>query len=163
MKKVCITIALLLLLSGCSAAPTFETIGNAFGEGQVLPAGKLSFAAPEDASAQVIRSEEGTLYFCEGYEIMVQTMVSGDVSRTVRSVTGYDAGDLTVMETKLGDLYRYECTWLAAGENGDQIGRAVILDDGRYHYTLSVMAAAGDAGSLQESWQELFSSVEIRY
>ena len=162
MKKVWIVILLALVLSGCSAADTFETIGDAYDAVQVATPLKLTFTAPADAAAPVMHGENGTLYFCDGYEIMVQTLSGGDLNRSLRSLTGYDADALTVMKTEMGNMVRYECAWISAGEAGDHIGRTVIIDDGQFHYSLSVMAPAEEAGSLQESWQELFSSVEIQ-
>ncbi len=162
MKIVWVILAVSVLLCGCAAAPTFETVADDYMGGQVLSAGKLTFAAPQDASAQVIYGPDGALYFCEGYEIMVQTFAAGDINRTLQSLTGYDSQTLTVMETETEDFSRYECVWLCAGENGDHIGRCVILDDGAHHYCLSTMALAEEAGSLQESWQELFASASIQ-
>lgn len=162
MKKVWILILLALVLSGCSAEETFETIGDAYDAVQVMSPGKLTFAAPADAASTVMHGEDGALYFCDGYEIMIQTLPAGDLSRTLRSLTGYDADALTVMETETGDMTRYECAWISAGEAGDHIGRTVIIDDGQFHYSLSVLALAEEAGSLQESWQEIFSSVKVQ-
>ena len=56
---------------------------------------------------------------------------------------------------------RYDCAWTAAGETGSRIGRATILDDGNYHYTMTVMADSADAGTLQETWQELFATFQV--
>lgn len=161
-KKIWILILLALMLSGCSAQETFETVGDDPNAVQVMAPGKLTFAIPADASSQVMYSEAGMLYFCDGYEIMVLTMQSGDLNRTLRSLTGYDSDGLTVIETKVDDMTRYECIWLSAGEMGDQIGRTVIIDDGRFHYSLSVIAPANEAGSLQQSWQEIFSSIVVQ-
>ncbi len=122
----------------------------------------ITFDLPEDAAAQVISGENGTLYFCDGYEIMVQTLSSGDLNRTLQTLTGYSADALTVIETATSNVKRYESAWTAAAEEGDQVGRTVILDDGNYHYCLSVMASAREAGSLQECWQALFSSLALQ-
>ena len=155
-------IAFVFLLTGCSAAQTFEKVEDTYNSGIVAQAEKPVFALPEDACAQVMKTEQGTLYFCEGYEIMVQTMTSGDMDATLKALTGYKRESLTLLETGVDSWERYECVWTSAGEAGDQVGRAVIIDDGNYHYCLSVMAHAQDAGSLQESWQELFSSFSLQ-
>ena len=162
MKKVWAIILAALMLTGCAATETFETVGDDYDAGQVLSPAKLTFSAPEDAAAPVIQGNNGVLYFCDGYEIMTQTLPGGDLDRSLRLLTGYDADSLTVMTTETGNLKRHESTWISAGEAGDHVGRTVIIDDGVYHYSLSVMAPAEEAGSLQESWQELFSSVKIQ-
>lgn len=162
MKKVWIIILAALMLTGCAASETFETMGDDHDALQVISPSKLSFTMPADAAAPVIQGNDGALYFCDGYEIMVQTLAGGDLDRTLRQLTGYDSKSLTVMTTQLADITRHDCVWISAGEAGDHVGRTVIIDDGMHHYSLSVMAPAEEAGSLQESWHELFSSVGIQ-
>lgn len=162
MKKIWIVIILALMMSGCSVTETFERVEDVYAEKQTAEVKKISFLVPEDASAQTMESEHGKLYFCDGYEIMVQTLASGDLNRTLQTITGYTRDNLTVVETASADVDCYECVWIAAGESGDQVGRVAILDDGSYHYCLSVMAIAQEAGSLQSSWNELFTSLELQ-
>lgn len=158
MKKLCLILAVALMLTGCSAVGTFETLGNVYGEQEKPAMQQVSYELPEEAAAQTIRSDYGSLYFCDGYEIAVQTMDAGDLDRTLRQLTGFGRDKLTVIETGLTPAARYECVWTAAGEGGDQVGRVVVLDDGNYHYCMSVMAEAGAAPALQEQWQALLSS-----
>ena len=162
MKKIWLIILAALLLTGCAASETFETVRDEYDALQVYSPSKLSFAVPADAAAPVIQGNDGVLYFCDGYEIMVQTLSGGDLDRSLRLLTGYGSDSLTVMSTQIGDTVRHESAWISAGEAGDHVGRTVIIDDGVYHYSLSVMAPAEEAGSLQESWQELVSSVKIQ-
>lgn len=161
MKKVWIVMVLMTLLTGCGAAQTFETVDDVYSPQEAPEPKQVSLTLPEDAAAQTMESDQGTLYFCDGYEIMVETLSGGDINSTLKNLTGFSRDALTVMETSVSDVTRYECVWTAAGEAGDQVGRAVILDDGSYHYCLSVMAHSNDAGSLQESWQELLMSFDV--
>ena len=162
MKKLWAIVGLALLLTGCGVSETFETLADDYAAVQSSAPQKLVFAVPDDAAEQVMQSESGTLYFCDGYEITVQTLHAGDLDRTLRAITGYGEESLTVMRTENGNMKRYACTWTAAGEAGDMVGRTLIVDDGNYHYCLSVTANAQEAGSLQESWNALFRSVEIQ-
>ena len=68
---------------------------------------------------------------------------------------------LTVLETSQQGCDRYDFTWCAAGENGDWVGRGVILDDGCSHYCLSVLADVDAAGAVQEDWNALFQSFGV--
>ena len=158
MKKLCLILAVALMLTGCSAVGTFETLGKVYGEQEKPAMQEVSYELTDDAAAQTIQSDYGSLYFCDGYEIAVQTMESGDLDRTLRQLTGFGRDHLTVIETGLTPAARYECVWSAAGEGGDQVGRLVILDDGNYHYCMSVMAEATTAASLREQWQVLLDS-----
>ena len=68
---------------------------------------------------------------------------------------------ITMMEREQGDYLRYECVWSAAAEEGEQVARSVILDDGYYHYAVTVMADFASAGELAQTWQELLGSVSL--
>lgn len=162
MKRLWILVALMIMLCGCAPVEDFETMKDVYAPQKLTNPAQISLALPGDAASPVMESENGKLYFCDGYEIMVQTMSAGDLNRTLQSLTGYTKDSLTVIETVNDQIRRYECVWTAAGEAGDQVGRAVIMDDGSYHYCVSVMAHALESGSLQETWQELFTSVKIQ-
>lgn len=161
MKKIWIVIALVFTMCGC-AAQTFETVDDVYAPQQEISPQKTAFLIPEDAAAQVMENQNCRLYFCDGYEIMLETMAAGDLNETIQTLTGYSADALTVMETSASEVKRYECVWTAAGEAGDQVGRAVILDDGSYHYCMSVMASAQEAGSLQKTWEDLLRTFSLQ-
>ena len=162
MKRLWIIAVLMMVLCGCAPVEDFETMKDVYTPQNLSDPAPIALVLPADAASPVMESENGKLYFCDGYEIMVQTMASGDLNKTLQSLTGYTKDSLTVIETVNDQVRRYECVWTAAGEAGDQVGRAVIMDDGNYHYCVSVMAHALESGSLQETWQELFSSVNIQ-
>ena len=82
------------------------------------------------------------------------------MSGTVRSLSGYEPEDLTVMETQWDDVSRCEFVWASAGEKGDRLGRAVVLDDGNYHYCMSILRdAEGETGQIL--WDRVFSSFDL--
>jgi len=161
MKKLCVFLLLCLLLTGCSARETFETIDDVHGEQPLAAPREVVLTLPENAAAQAIQSDYGQLYFCDGYEITLQTVPAGNLDATLRKLTGFGSDGLTVVETGLTENARYECVWTAAGEGGDMVGRAVVLDDGQYHYCLTAMAGADKAGRLRETWQSLFDSFTL--
>ena len=67
-----------------------------------------------------------------------------------------------MIETAQAGAKRYVAVWTSAGEAGNQVGRCAILDDGSYHYVLSVMADEQDAGRLSEGvWKEIFASFRL--
>ena len=65
------------------------------------------------------------------------------------------------VETFEKGFHRWDWVWTAAGEGGDAVGRAAVLDDGVYHYCVSVMAEAGEAGALETQWSALMGSIEV--
>ena len=162
MKKLGMMIlAAVLLLAGCSAAPVYETLDGVDVNGQLPAAKTIRFDLPEDATVQTVQGGPGRIYFCDGYEIMVETVSAGDLDKTLRSLTGFSRDALTLMQTKVDGVDRYSCVWTSVGEGGEQIGRATILDDGGYHYCLSVTAPAQDALELQPVFSALFASFTL--
>ena len=116
---------------------------------------------PEEAAAPTVESENGSLYICQGYEIGIQTLEAGDLDATIRSVSGYGAEDLTLIRTVVGDMDRYDFVWACAGETGDRVGRGAVLDDGNYHYVLTVISDVEDAVQFEEVWQKMFQSFSV--
>ena len=147
-----------VLLGGCRAEETLETVNDEW----LLPAmaqpQEISVRLPENAVLPVLEQDDRRLYMDQGYEIMLETLSSGDLDATIRTLSGYGKEQLTVLQTSQGDAKRYEFVWSAAGENGERLGRAVILDDGNYHYCMSVLR---DAGDTQIVWRDLFSSFSL--
>ena len=62
------------------------------------------------------------------------------------------------MEQSCGDHKRYDLVWTAAGEEGDILCRAAVIDDGHYHYCLTAMVEAAQANAVQSTWNDLFAS-----
>ena len=160
MKVLCVLL-MVVLLCGCAAQPTLEQVNDPWVE-VAANAGELEIRLPQEAAAPALYSPEtGELYFCDGYVLMVQTFCGGDLDATMRQITGYAKDRLSYMETRNGNVDQYSCVWSSAGESGDQVGRCLILDDGSYHYTVTVMAEAETAGELAQTWQDLFGSVRL--
>lgn len=161
MKKLWLILWVTLCLTGCGQVRVFETVNDSYIQPQTA-AKTVSVTLPKDAAAPVSVNGSGErLYICDGYSIMLQTLSGGDLDRTLRCVTGYSREGLTVMSQQQDGLDRYDCVWSCAGEGGDQVCRAAVLDDGSYHYVLSVMADSGDSGALEKTWQTLFQSFQV--
>lgn len=162
MKKCCVVALLALLLAGCGSKETFETVNDELVKPVMGAAAVLSVDLPPSAAAQAIQNEDGSkLYFCDGYVVMVQTLDGGDMERTAKAICGYGTDCLEILETVIGSNRRRDWVWTSVGEGSDCIGRVAVLDDGNFHYCVSVMADAGLAGALDREWNTLFSSVRI--
>lgn len=161
MKKCVLFLIVSLLLTGCGAEETFETIADEYVQSAAAPLRQVILELPEEAVLPAAESDTGTLYLCDGYEICVQTLSSGDLSGTIREVTGFDQSEVTVMQTNPGDFKRYDLVWSTLGESGERLGRAAILDDGNYHYVLSALADAGKVQQYEEVWREMFNGYSL--
>jgi hypothetical protein len=160
LKILCI-LFVMLMLTGCTPQPVLEKVEDPWVEVAAREK-ELVVKLPADAAAPALQSDDGgRLYLCDGYTLTLQTFSGGDLDATMRQVTGFSGKQLTCIETERGELKEYSCVWSSAGEGGDYVGRAVILDDGSYHYAVSVMADFATAGELTQPWQELLNSVSL--
>lgn len=161
MKKLCTMMALLLLLCGCGTEQTFETVADEM----VLQVGsqprEILLTLPEETLLPAMETDNGTLYLCNGYDVAVQTLDSGDLDGTVRQISGFGCDELTIMQTQAGEYTCHEFVWTAATDLGEQVGRAMILDDGSYHYVLTAVAPASKAQEYQEIWNGIFESFGV--
>ena len=162
MKKYAVILAVVFLLAACGSQETFETVADAYQIPAAAAApGTISINIPENAASPVFSGEEGILYQCDGYDISVLTLESGDLDRTLRSVTGYGRENIAVISTQDGNLTRYDCAWTAVGEGGELVSRTMILDDGNYHYAVTATADAGSTRELVPAWKDIFDSVHL--
>ena len=162
MQKMILLLMLCGLLCGCGAQPVFETLGEIPVEGTLAQPQEILVELPGDLLQPVLQSEDlGKLYICDDFTMTLQTLEGGDLEGTLRACTGFGREDLTVISTQLGEVNRYDTAWTATGEGEPQIGRLAILDDGSYHYVLSVMAPSQKSGDLREKWQYLFNTFRL--
>lgn len=161
MKTWCVIMLLMTLLTGCGAEETFETISDEILLPVMAQPALISVQLPGETALPVIENDNGRIYVCNDYEIVLQTLAAGDLEKTIHTVSGRSRNDLTIMETAADGVIRYEFVWAAAGETGEQIGRAVVLDDQNYHYCLSVMYNTGSSEKSHINWDQVFSSFEL--
>jgi len=159
MKKLWSILPLVLLLSGCGSEETMETIADEWAQPVMASPGIVSVQLPEDARTPVMENDTQQVYMGENYEIILETCSSGDLNATIKQISGQEKAGLTIMQTSLDGVERYEFVWAAAGETGDRLGRAVILDDGQYHYCLSALRDA--EGESQIVWNDVFRSFRL--
>lgn len=160
MKKWWFVVLVALLLCGCGKAKDLETVSDVCDAPALSEPQEVYFTLPEGAAKEAMTSENsGSVYFCGDYFVTAHTVPAGDLQNTILETSGFLPEQLPVMKTLRGGCQCYDFVWTAAGEQGDQVGRCAILDDGNYHYVLTAMADAEDAGRLSRgAWEEMFSS-----
>lgn len=162
MKKLSILLISLLCLCGCSAEETFETINDVWVTPAMADALQVRMQLPDGADASVLSNgNDEQVYFFDDFSVVVQTLTGGDLARTIKAVTGFEREKITCIAASRDGVDSYSCAWSAAGEGADQICRAVILDDGVYHYAVTVMADYTLAASLEDIWDPLLASVSL--
>lgn len=136
-----------------------ETVCDVYPQAAEVQARQILLSLPEEAAQPAMEREDGEkLYLCNGYELRVQTLPSGNLTGTLRTVTGFTEDEMTVIQTMDGENTRYDCVWCTVGETGDQVGRTAVIDDGSYYYCVSVLADSAEAGKLRQTWQTLLDS-----
>lgn len=161
MKYFLSVLMMALLLSGCKAEETLETIADEWAVPVMAQPKEISVSLPGEAAIPAVEGSSGRIYVCEDYEIVIQTYPSGDLNATIQELSGYSRDDLTIVETMQNGIDRYDFVWASAGEGGDQLGRAVILDDGEYHYTMAVTRSSDTTETSQITWSQVFQSFTL--
>ncbi len=157
MKKLVWLLVLMMAFSGCGdeTDPVFETIADPIVPVAAEPA-PIYVWMPEDAAAQT-SAAAGECYTWGECELRVQTLDGGDIRRTMETLTGLSADQLTVMEYERDGLQIYQTVWSMTGEEGVTLGRAMVADDGKYHYCISLLSpettdVAGDYAQICASF-----------
>lgn len=151
-----------MLLGGCGAQQTFETLADAEVLEVIAPMASLEVEIPEGATVLAMNAQlQGRVYLCPEYVMAVQTFSAGNLDETIRQVSGFHKEDVTLLQTRMENLNRYDWVWTAVEEDGDVICRAAIVDDGAYHYAVSVSAPAENVGQLEQQWEQVFSSIKL--
>lgn len=161
MRVFALILMVLLLISGCAAAETFEYVTDEPVQPAVANPREVYFQLAQDPVMPAMETDGGQLYLCGDYDVMVQTLPGGDLDGTVKQVSGFSMEDLTLIQTASGETDKYEFVWTGSSEEGELIGRATILDDGHYHYVLSSTVSANLIEEYQEIWNGIFESFKL--
>ena len=160
MKKRLFVLLAVFFLAGCAQEEAAETVADVWEEPVLAQPKQIHLELPGETVACAMESDSGRIYLGDGYEVMVQTLPGGDLDATIRSLTGFDREDITVLQTSSQEPERWEFAWAAAGERGERVGRGVVLDDGSYHYCLSVLQDAED-DDCQIIWSQVFATFSL--
>ena len=152
---------LTVLLCGCSSTDSLEMINDHFETVPVAAPAMIHLDFPEEDNVTVAQGDGWCTYTADAYEIVVQTCASGDLNRTLQQITGYNKERLTVMEIPATNTNKYVCAWSTVSEEGEMVGRCTIIDDGVYHYCLSVLIDADVAGDIREDIDTIFATYSL--
>ena len=161
MRKMIVILISVLMLAGCGSTQTLETIADEPVLAVSAEQRKVKVELPDDAAVMTMSCDNKTIYLCGGYEICFEVLDAVDLDRTIKQVTGFHEEYLTVLKTGYEGFSKHEMVWSSAGETGDYLGRAVVLDDGDHHYVLSALAPADMVQNLEGQWEEMFASFQF--
>ena len=161
MKVILILMMTLLMLTGCNSAQVYETVTDEPIAAVSAQPREIRIDLAQEPILPAMESDGAQLYLCGDFDVMVQTLDSGDLNDTVFRISGFLPEELTLLQTASGDVDKYEFVWTSLTDEGHQIGRVTILDDGSYHYTLSATVDAELIEEYQEIWNGIFESFEL--
>ena len=161
MRKMIVVLISVLILAGCGSTQTLETIADEPVLAVSAEQREVKVELPDDAAVMTMSCDNKTIYLCEDYEICFEVLDAVDLDRTIKQVTGFHEEYLTVLKTGYEGFSKHEMVWSSAGETGDYLGRAVVLDDGDHHYVLSALAPADMVQNLEGQWEEMFASFQF--
>lgn len=162
MRKLVWVFLLMMVLTACGeeTEPVFETIGEVEYDAVSAEPAPVSVWVPEDAVAEAMADETaGECYVWENCELRVETVAGGDIRRTMENLTGISAENLTVMEYERGGIQIYQTVWSTTGEEGIFLGRAMVADDGNYHYCVSLLSP--ETEDVDETYAQICASFSI--
>lgn len=154
MKRIWIILLLCAMLSGCAAAPVYETLGGDIHQAAVTVK-EAVVSVPKGAKEMTMAN--GTYWICDSFDLQLQILAAGDLAATVAALSGLDADNITVMTSVAGEMTRYEWVWTAMSEAGQMLCRGLVLDDGAYHYCLTAIGPAEQGESMTSQWNDIFS------
>jgi len=155
-----VTLMLVAVLCGCNGE-LYEVVGDVSTIEPDITPQKVRFEVPKDENITVMNTDKGVLYLGENYDISLQICPSGNLDQTMRAVTGYSRKQLAITELSEKNVDRYVCAWSAVSDEGELVGRCTILDDGRFHYCLTVLVKADMAGELRNTVDAVFADYSL--
>lgn len=161
MGKLVVMILLGCFLCGCAGQEVMETVADELVVPALAQLREISVSLPDNAVAPAAGNGGAQIYYSDDYEIVLETVSSGDLNGTIRAMSGYGPEKLTIVQTRRNGADCHEFVWACAGETGERLGRGIILDDGHYHYCMSVLRDVPGEEKSQIVWDQVFSSFTL--
>lgn len=161
MKKVLCFLLFAALLTGCGVRSAMETVADELDVPVMASPRQVVVDLPQEAGIAAMESENGRLFLCDDYTLSIETMASGDLDATLKALTGRGEEALRVVTTQQGSCQRYDFVWAGTDDDGEFTGRGSILDDGVYHYCLSLVRPLERLNSSQVVWRQVFHSFSV--
>lgn len=160
--KITVVLVLMMLLSGCAGAAweTVEDINTAIPAASWQEAAySIEIGIPSDLALQE-QTADWSLYATENGELEVETrrFLASDMKQAVKTLSGFSADRMTILQTTRFDLPEYQFAWLAQTEQGSRLYRADFVIDGMECYAV-VCSRPEEAGmAFDEPIRHVFST-----
>lgn len=164
LKKLLLPILVLGLLAGCGQKEeaVWETVGDASDIAAAAEEPRYEVHIPMPEDAQEVFSQSGESYYeGDGMEFSVEVLTATGLDELLENVTGRSKKELDLVTSSLKGLARYDLTWVACGEEGDETRRCAILDDGMHYYVVTVSLPTEKFSKVREHLESCFAGLTI--
>ncbi len=164
MKILWTTVLLAAMLCGCTAVPAWETVEDA--EKPLVTwaetAGQVNIGVPSGLCLTET-TDLHRLYETDDGQWQVETHVflTTGWEAAVLAVSGFEAQELTVLETQYGDRMRYRFGWCSQTDLGTRVYRADLIIDGDTCYSLVSSVADTASKDYAVKIRQVFSSFAL--
>ena len=162
MKILLIFVLLLYSMAGCGTQVVYETIGNSCEEPQpVAQPCELQLRLPEGTVMETMDADGSGYYTLGQWEIWTRVLPGGDLHQTLQTIAPVDPDGLTLIKREINGYECVETTWSAAGEEGESVVRAGVIQDGGYHYCICLCVPQSDAREAEELFGQIFRTAVL--
>ena len=150
---------MLLLLCGCSAkeAAVVEYVTDTW----AAPAYTLVFSAPQEFSQQTFA--EGEVYQSQDGAVLLvsEVMPGADLEQAVQAVSGFSWDELEHVCIEREEWTECYLSWACVTEQGVQLSRCTLMDDGKCCYALTMTQPADQVSDNRQLEEDIFSTVSL--
>ena len=147
-----------LLLTGCSAQPVWETVED------VIPTDNqdaFGYEISVDLPLTYLGgSGENCLYKSGSVEIQTVSFHAFSLDAAVRELSGFSTKNLNIVKTIHESLPEYQFAWYSETEEGGRLYRADLVMDGTACYAVVCSAPESESG-IHEQARQVFSAFSL--
>ncbi len=154
MKKLLLFSLCALLLAGCAAEPTWETVDDTLESvAQTSAIGEepfqIIFSVPMDAVLETFSQTDTRTVYTQAdgdYEIEALVLPTSDIDEVIAELTGFSPDVVETIQTKRFEMPEYRFVWYSESDEGGYLRRADVLTDTEYSYAL-IFSAREETGT----------------
>ncbi len=155
-----IIVLCVVLLTGCSAKPVWETVDDVLpADGQVFHQYEILLDIPQSLT-YLGGSGKDCLYQSGAVEVQTTSFYAADLDAAVRQLSGFSADHLNIVKTLRENLPEYQFAWYSETEEGGRVYRADLVMDDAVCYAV-VCSASETAEGFHEQARQVFSAFTL--
>ena len=165
MKKLMLSVVVIMLLSGC-AKSSWETISDPPSAVAVSSQlGEIETVAVQVPDEIKLIETMGTwcIYATDAgdLEIETRTVLASSLDSAVSTLSGFRSDDLDILNLQSGDKNDYRFAWVTSSDEGNRVCRAKVIQNGMLWHAV-VCSVSEDVGNIyEEQIRDVFATAYI--